>query len=193
MSIVHVTGGSGGGIAADRTLFVGPRIPREIKAMSKPLTNLDKATFRKLLQMIVAAMEGNDIGAKQFKDLQNDKLTEETLTMIYTGLYTLVEQALRQPQTSLKSDVFAEDLKELRIPEDFIADIASAVFGARRSKIEDYSLHNRPRLPKLENFSWRVDVGISTSALNRVLEPSVMMQMTLSDGKIHMFEQPAYW
>ena len=48
MSIVQVTQGSGH--VAERTLFVGPRIPDEIKRMTKHLKLLDKQTFRKILQ-----------------------------------------------------------------------------------------------------------------------------------------------
>ena len=50
MSIIQVTGGSGGGVPADRTLFIGPRIPQEVKTMGKHLDKIDKQTFRKLLQ-----------------------------------------------------------------------------------------------------------------------------------------------
>ena len=49
MSIIHVTG-TGGRVTADRTLFVGPSVPHEIKAMIKPLAKIDKQAFRKLLQ-----------------------------------------------------------------------------------------------------------------------------------------------
>lgn len=33
-----------------------------------------------------------------------------------------------------------------------------------------------------------MSISSSFSALNRVLEPSVMMELKLSDGKIHTFE-----
>jgi len=46
----------------------------------------------------------------------------------------------------------------------------------------------RVRLPQLETFRWRVDVTISNSSLHRVLEPSILMEMTLSDGSIKTFE-----
>lgn len=40
----------------------------------------------------------------------------------------------------------------------------------------------------MTKFRWRVDVAISTSALKRALKPSVLMEMTLSSGKICVFE-----
>ncbi len=67
------------------------------------------------------------------------------------------------------------------------------------------------RLPTLDHLRWRVDVGISTSALARTLKPTVLMQvhgrqcfvdapgvsrlscatqMTLSDGSVKTMEMP---
>lgn len=45
-------------------------------------------------------------------------------------------------------------------------------------------------LPRLEDFRWRVDVGISTSAVSQVLKPTVHFQFTTSDGNIVQFEVP---
>lgn len=38
------------------------------------------------------------------------------------------------------------------------------------------------RFPTLADLRWRVDVTISTSSLNRVLKPTLLFQLTLSDG-----------
>jgi hypothetical protein len=40
------------------------------------------------------------------------------------------------------------------------------------------------RFPTLADLRWRVDVTISTSSLNRVLKPTLLFQLTLSDGTI---------
>jgi hypothetical protein len=40
------------------------------------------------------------------------------------------------------------------------------------------------KYPSLDDLRWRVEVTISTSALSRVLKPSVLLEMTLSDGTI---------
>ncbi|KAM3838082.1 COMM domain-containing protein 5-like, partial [Diretmus argenteus] len=85
---------------------------------------------------------------------------------------------------------FKEDLRELRIPEDFIADFASVVFGNRRAALEATASQRDPHLPSIEDFRWRVDVTISTSSLARALQPSILMQMKLSDGTSQRFEVP---
>ena len=46
--------------------------------------------------------------------LQSDVVTEETLSCLYAGLYSLLRSALRLPQTSLKPERFKSDLTELR-------------------------------------------------------------------------------
>ena len=43
---------SSGGFAGDRTLFVGAKVPQEIKVMVKLLKNTEKSTFRELLKGI---------------------------------------------------------------------------------------------------------------------------------------------
>ncbi len=46
----------------------------------------------------------------------------------------------------------------------------------------------RPQLPTLKYVSWRVDASISTSSLSRTLEPTIFMQMHLSNGQKISFE-----
>ena len=46
--------------------------------------------------------------------LQSDAITEDTLSCLYAGLYSLLRSALRLPQTSLKPEQFKADLVELK-------------------------------------------------------------------------------
>jgi len=43
----------------------------------------------------------------------------------------------------------------------------------------------------LKDLRWRVDVTISTSSMERVLKPAILMEMTLTDGRILTFLVPA--
>lgn len=40
-------------------------------------------------------------------------------------------------------------------------------------------------------LDWRVDVGISSSSIRRVMLATVVMRMELSDGRVVCFEMPA--
>ncbi|XP_013392265.1 COMM domain-containing protein 5-like, partial [Lingula anatina] len=135
MSIIQVTG-SGGGIASDRTSFVGGRTPQDIADMVKLVKKMDKQTFRKLLQIAITALEDKPVTPEMFKVLQSKSLSEEMLAVTYSGLYSLLKAALRLPQSSLKQEIFKEDLQELNIPAEFIPDLASVVFGSRRPRLE---------------------------------------------------------
>ncbi|XP_015716279.1 COMM domain-containing protein 5 [Coturnix japonica] len=175
-------GGSGG--------FLGPRVPAEVEAMARGLHEVGKETFRRLLKVTVNALEGKDCKEAVKLIAESTDLSEEQLAFLISGMYTLLREALRLPISTFKQEVFKEDLKELRIPEDFITDFSSIVFGNRRPASEGTALMQATRLPSVQDFKWRVDVAISTSSLARALQPSILMLMKLSDGTAHRFEVP---
>ncbi|XP_075018412.1 LOW QUALITY PROTEIN: COMM domain-containing protein 5 [Calonectris borealis] len=176
-------GGRGGG-------FLGPRVPAEVEAMARGVQDVGKETFRRLLKVTVNALEGKDCKESVKLIAESTNLSEEQLAFLISGMYTLLREALRLPLSTFKQEVFKEDLKELRIPEDFIVDFSSIVFGNRRPPSEGTALIQGSRLPSVQDFKWRVDVAISTSSLARALQPSILMMMKLSDGTAHRFEVP---
>nr|XP_025978895.1 COMM domain-containing protein 5-like [Dromaius novaehollandiae] len=141
-----------------------------------------------LFTVTVNALEGKDCKESVKLIAESTNLSEEQLAFLISGMYTLLREALRLPLSTFKQEVFKEDLKELRIPEDFIADFSSIVFGNRRPVSEGTA--QRSRLPSVQDFKWRVDVAISTSSLARALQPSILMLLKLSDGTAHRFEVP---
>ncbi|XP_072451684.1 COMM domain-containing protein 5 isoform X2 [Chiloscyllium punctatum] len=153
--------------------FLGSRTPMEVDLMIKQLKDLDKEIFRKILKAVVNSLEGKDSRESVRSIVETEGLSEEQLSYILAGMYTLLGEALRLPQTSLKQEVFKGDLRDLR-----------------RSVLETAALQNRTRLPTLKDFSWRVDVAISSSSLTRALQPAILMQLKLSNGNVHRFEVP---
>uniref|UniRef100_UPI003AAD3D2F COMM domain-containing protein 5 n=1 Tax=Centroberyx gerrardi TaxID=166262 RepID=UPI003AAD3D2F len=170
--------------------FLGGRIPPEIESMSKNLKDVDQEMFRKILKAVVSALEGKDCREVMRSIAESSVVPEERLSHIVAGMYRVLTEAVHIPVSSLKQEAFKEDLRELRIPEDFITDFASVVFGNRRAALETVASQQDPHLPTMEDFRWRVDVSISTSSLARALQPSVLMQMKLSDGSFQRFEVP---
>uniref|UniRef100_A0A8C0VF02 COMM domain-containing protein 5 n=1 Tax=Cyanistes caeruleus TaxID=156563 RepID=A0A8C0VF02_CYACU len=161
-----------------------------VEAMARGVQDVGKETFRRLLKVTVNALEGKDCKESVRLIAESANLSEEQLAFLISGMYTLLREALRLPLSTFKQEVFKEDLKELRIPEDFIVDFSSVVFGNRRPTSEGTALIRRSRLPSIQDFKWRVDVAISTSSLARALQPSILMMMKLSDGTAHRFEVP---
>ncbi|PWA23621.1 hypothetical protein CCH79_00005789 [Gambusia affinis] len=172
--------------------FLGGRIPPEIESMSKNLKDVDQELFRKLLKVVVSALEGKDCREVMKSIAESSVIPQERLSHIIAGMHRVLSESIRIPASLLKQEAsaFKEDLRELRIPEDFITDFSSVVFGNRRAALEAASSQNDPHLPTLEEFKWRVDVSISTSSLARALQPSVLMQLKLSDGSFQRFEVP---
>ncbi|XP_039622210.1 COMM domain-containing protein 5 isoform X2 [Polypterus senegalus] len=160
-------------VVHDRSNFLGARIPTEVDALPKHLQDLDKEAFRKLLRAVVKALEGEDSRESVRKIAESGVVPEERMSYIIAGMYTLLKEALRLPLSSLKQEVFKEDLRDLR-----------------RAELEAAAALERPQLPSIVDFKWRVDVTISTSSLARALQPSILMQMKLSDGTAYRFEVP---
>uniref|UniRef100_A0A147AVF6 COMM domain-containing protein 5 n=1 Tax=Fundulus heteroclitus TaxID=8078 RepID=A0A147AVF6_FUNHE len=170
--------------------FLGGRIPPEIESMSKNLKDVDQELFRKLLKVVVSALEGKDCREVMKSIAESSVIPQERLSHIIAGMHRVLSEAIRLPTSLFKQEAFKEDLRELRIPEDFVTDFSSVVFGNRRAALEAATSQNDPHLPTLEEFKWRVDVSISTSSLAKALQPSVLMQLKLSDGSFQRFEVP---
>ncbi|XP_024863165.1 COMM domain-containing protein 5 isoform X2 [Kryptolebias marmoratus] len=149
---------------AKDTSFLGGRIPPEIESMSRNLKDVDQELFRKLLKAVVGALEGKDCRDILRSAAETSLIPQERLSHIIAGMHKLLSEAIRIPLTLLKQEAFKEDLRELKIPEDFITDFSSVVFGNRRAALEAASSQKDPHLPTLEDFKWRVDVSISTSS-----------------------------
>ncbi|NXV37330.1 COMD5 protein, partial [Rissa tridactyla] len=148
--------------------------------------------FAFLFTVTVNALEGKDCKESVKLIAESTNLSEEQLAFLISGMYTLLREALRLPLSTFKQEVinYFVSLFSLRIPEDFITDFSSIVFGNRRPASEGTALVQGSRLPSIQDFKWRVDVAISTSSLARALQPSILMMMKLSDGTAHRFEVP---
>ncbi|XP_007481477.1 COMM domain-containing protein 5 [Monodelphis domestica] len=173
-----------------RVSFLGPRPPAAVEAMVREVRGLDKDLFRQLLKVVVSALQGEDCREATRRLVDSSPLSESQFGVLVAGMYALLREALRLPASALKPDAFREDLQQLQVPDEFLADFATVIFGSRRPDLEGLAREQGARLPTVEDFRWRVDVAISTSSLARSLQPSILMQLKLSDGKAHRFEVP---
>ena len=95
----------------------------------------------------------------------------------------MIETAVRN---RCKASVVDKDLKEMNLPVRAV-DMIVRKLKLERMALEDRSSTN-PRFPRLEQLHWRIDVAISSSSLLRVFRPSILLQMTLSDGRMKTFD-----
>lgn len=138
--------------------------------------------------MVVHSLEGKDIpeGAlDSIQQTQGGSFSE--LYESYAGLLDVMRSFLRLPQGSVNSDHLKEDLKEIRFPEECQTDLISVLYGSKRLTLDENICRDSFYL-KLEKLKWRVVITISSSVLSRVLEPSILFDMTLSNGEKKIFE-----
>lgn len=181
----HPADGHGG-----RVSFLGAQPSPEVAAVAPLMRDLDRSTFRKLLKLVVGALHGKDCREAVQQLGASANLSEERLAVLLAGTHTLLQQALRRPPSSLKPEAFQDQLQELGIPQDLIEDLTSLACGSQRPLLDSVPQQQGSWLPHLSYFRWRVDVAISTSAQSRSLQPSVLMQLKLTDGSAHRFEVP---
>lgn len=171
-----------------RVSFLGAQLPAEVAALARLVGDLDRSTFRKLLKLVVGSLQGEDCREAVQRLGTSANLPEERLGVLLAGTHTLLRQALRLPPASLKPDVFKDQLQELGFPHDLVGDLASVAFGNQRPLLDSVAQQQGTWLPHVSELQWRVDVAISTSTQARSLQPSVLMQLKLSDGSAHRFE-----
>ncbi|KAG8144595.1 hypothetical protein E2320_013077 [Naja naja] len=144
--------------------------------MAQSLQELEKEIFRKLLKATVGALEGKECQALVKMAAESAHLSEEQLAILLSW------HVRPPPRSSEAPSIFSQARSECQIPEEFIADFAKVVFGNRRPLLEAALQKQGNRLPTMEDFRWRLSC--------RALQPSILMQLKISDGSTHRFEVP---
>ncbi|XP_067929917.1 COMM domain-containing protein 5-like [Watersipora subatra] len=172
----------------ERVPFYGMRVPANIAAIKKLAPKLERATFQKLLRLALLSIEGKAVQPEMFNNLVSPTNSLEMIHVAYAGVLKIIQAAFRCSSTSLPVENFSADLKGLNLSAEMISDLSSAVYGSRRSVLETATVKNVPKHVSIVDFKWKINVSISTTSLNRVLEPSVSTRMTLSNGEVKCFE-----
>ncbi|XP_071455339.1 COMM domain-containing protein 5 [Hetaerina americana] len=177
------------------SLFPSTRVPLAVKLLGKSIEGISKNAFRLLLQLVVNAIEGRvtqdgclDKIRRQCQ-IQKGQQAPDNLDELFAGLHAIVHAFLRLEPGSLKPEIFENELKDLKFSEECISDMVGVLYGPKRASFDAALLRepSTPHLPRMERMQWRVDVIISSNALSRVLEPSIQVRMTMTDGSIVYF------
>jgi len=136
--------------------------------------------FRRLLQYVITVAENGSLPAEPKQAISEDN----ELLPLFTGIYDLLGSAVRQ---KVKENVFVQDLNKMQMPSMFATDFIQA-FNRKRESLFQAACFQRITLPSITDLEWRVDVTVSTTALSRVFRPSILMQITLSDNTVKLFE-----
>ncbi len=169
-------------------------VPDEVRAVV-PLLHRDSCgveIVRACIQQVVAFLKDNGIflgetGEEAYKKFQRSVAGQNSgddINVLYTGIYTIIVAAISSKEQTIK---IVEDLKRMHLPVS-VADDLGQVINKSRIALESVALRNRIGFPSLSKLRWRIDVTISSGSLSRVMRPSILMQMILSDGRIQSFD-----
>lgn len=195
--------------------YLGPSVPTEITKMILLLSKLQRPHFRSILQFTINYLKGHSDATDQstgpspstsrgeaaviaekeaetegFRDLlltlnhEGAALSGPALTSIFGGMYMLLRAAYRQRIEVL---LFQASLNELQFPQEFAADLVHSYKKTRDPMAETFS-RRHIMFPQVESFRWRVDVVLSTSSIEKMADPSILIEMQLSDGRSVQFE-----
>eukprot|EP00300_Choanocystis_sp_HF-7_P008320 c15850_g1_i1.p2 GENE.c15850_g1_i1~~c15850_g1_i1.p2 ORF type:complete len:221 (+),score=61.02 c15850_g1_i1:44-664(+) len=156
--------------------FLGPTMPNEVTRAVPLLKKVPAAIFQAVLQAVVLDVE---VPAAVEAEAGHD-----SIALLYTALQVLVTEAVRN---QAKPEDVVTLLGGLGLQQAFAATVGRVIKAKRVDLIAD-RLDKRISYPSVRRLRWRVDVVISTSSMTRVLKPSVLVELTLSDGKRKVFE-----
>lgn len=171
---------------ASTTFFKSPSFHEEVRACVPLLHTLPTATLRTILQKIIEYVKNKNITDEDFilfqKSVGEKNGTE--FSIVFTGLYVIVRTVVGDRVTI---STLNADLKKMNFPPAVVDDICRAISLTRSSMQEAISSHQLS-FPRLQKLRWRLDVAISSGSLSRIMRPSILMQMILSNGSIKTFE-----
>nr|CAB3232823.1 COMM domain-containing protein 5-like [Phallusia mammillata] len=168
-----------------RIFLFGSRVPPEIPIMIKSMKQASPQNFEVIVKVASDMLRGND--ASVFQNLSKD-IDRALIETIYPGVLLILQRTLRIPVNAIKKKHFQTELMELNIPEKYHTPLIEALFSGDNCLMKTVSNPTKQMFPKVSDVKWRVDVAISTTSLNRVLEPSLLMNIKTDENKDHLFE-----
>lgn len=164
--------------------WFGSSIPDEIKSVIPLLHASSSEVMRPCIQKAVEYLKTGRMENDEDYILFSKTLGEGDQGSMVTGIYSILRAAIG---SKVNSSTIVTDLKRMNVPTATADDLGQAIVRAR-SQLEIAALEHRIRFPRLDKLRWRIDVSISSGSLSRVMRPSILMQMILSDGRIKSFE-----
>jgi len=159
--------------------YFGATFPDDVIQLV-PLLHTEAASTDVVRTCIANVIEHIRAGSESWSA---DVEQSEIAGYLHSGLFTILRSAI---SSKVNTTRIVADLKRMNVPTQVADDIGHA-FLKSRAQLEASALRHRIRFPKLDKLRWRIDVVISSGSLSRVMRPSILMQLILSDGKIETF------
>ncbi|XP_015513322.2 COMM domain-containing protein 5 [Neodiprion pinetum] len=156
---------------------------------TKYLAELKKPVIRPLIQLAVKSIQRDHIEEGVLDRIcEKYNVTQENIDQWYSAVLKILHTHLRYPSGSVKPAEFKECLQDLKLSPDCIEDLSTVAYGQRRVVLVNELLYITKFYPHIKSCRWRIDINISSSVLSRIMEPSIIMEWTLSSGECKMFE-----
>ncbi|CAF5029192.1 unnamed protein product, partial [Rotaria sp. Silwood1] len=176
--------------------FYGWTTPKAISLCVQKLKEYSSLPFeaiRKLISMSEAQILKEQTSSSSLEVLmkfsKNYSISIEHLLVIFNGFVHVLRLALKPPAAFLKSDIFKDDLRDLKFSEPIIAEFNNILFGSKRDQLYNaIQERDRPHLPLLQSFDWNLDVTLTTASLSRCIEPLLFFQFRTTDNRCLTFE-----
>ncbi|XP_074100141.1 COMM domain-containing protein 5 [Cotesia typhae] len=165
------------------------QLTHSLSNKTKYITELKKTILRPLIQLAVKSIEQEYI-EDGILDRISEKynLSQENVDEWYSVVLKIIRTHLRYPDSMIKVDDFKKCLQELNMENECIEDLCAVLYGQKRPSLITNLSEKIKFYPTIKSCRWRIDITISTSVLSRVMEPTILMEWTLSNGKKYLFE-----
>ena len=170
--------------------FLGRAVPEEVRVAVPLLHAVSAPVFRaillKVLQYFKDTKMTDDAYSEFIKKISSttQDIQSEDISFLFTALYTLFRTALAG---KCHISAMKADMLKMNFPQAVADDITKALM-AYRSTMEEIVVDNRISFPRLQKLRWRIDVAISSGSLSRVMRPSILLQIIMSNGAVRVFE-----
>ncbi|XP_063243960.1 COMM domain-containing protein 5-like [Bacillus rossius redtenbacheri] len=146
---------------------------------------ISRNVYKNLAEVAITYLNEESVPDKALDAVHMQLGSYEKTYKLYLNVHHCVSACVRIPLPLLKLDHVQEAVGDLKVSEDAQKEII-AVVQTYKSKASEAKGNNF--YPKIKRFRWRIDITISSSVLARVLEPTLLFEVTLCDGRKKVFE-----
>ncbi|XP_046985490.1 COMM domain-containing protein 5-like [Schistocerca americana] len=142
---------------------------------------------RLLIQLAVRSLEGKPIQEGALTKVQIKTVTCDELCELYALVLSVMKMFFYHQSSAVKPETLKDELKDLRFPNASAQDLASVLTGPRAAILSGIASKCNI-LPKLISVDWRINITIASCYSSRVLEPSVTLDISMSNNEKRQFE-----
>ncbi|KAK3931120.1 COMM domain-containing protein 5 [Frankliniella fusca] len=125
---------------------------------------------------------------RPFADVDNpSRIIAVKNASTFGQILPIVEAFVRSPNENSSVTTLSDKLKSLSLSTNCIEKCVDILKVVKSEVHSNKTLHEH-HFDAVCDMKWRVDITISSSVLSRVLEPNIIMELTLRNGKKVTFE-----